>query len=288
MYIITKMTNDNLITNDVIQENLKIILKKLIKQEEEKDIEKKIDDDKCNCMGPAPSIDAVTNLVDTLLTLTTLLIGFTAGTYMMFGYEGMEDIESRWKNWCLRNDTISDVFHDYDWCSSSRPLSHEFFSKSFWSLILLGTSGIICFIIKIATFIVQISDNNPSGSNWRLFWYIFMFPILVCFLFTIAGLALFMMTNALIVRMTYPDYNNFLQQIMDNNITSVWLSAQYIMGGATGFVGIICIPILIVSIVLVDKILKTKIKKSIYKVNDIPLDYLTNNKKIEDVSNNIL
>lgn len=89
---------------------------------------KKIDDEKCNCMGPAPSIDAVTNLIDTLLTLTTLLIGFTAGTYMMFGYEGMENIESRWNNWCINNNSISEVLHDYDWCGSSRPLSHEFFS----------------------------------------------------------------------------------------------------------------------------------------------------------------
>lgn len=34
------MTNNNLITNDVIQENLKIILKKLIEKEKEKDNEK--------------------------------------------------------------------------------------------------------------------------------------------------------------------------------------------------------------------------------------------------------
>ena len=281
------MTENNLISNDVIQENLKIILQKLIEQEKEKDENKKIDDEKCNCLGPAPSFDSITNLIDTLLTLTTLLIGFTAGTYMMFGYEGMEDIESRWNNWCLRNDTTSDVLQYYDWCSSSRPLSHEFFSKSFWSLVLLGISGIISFAIKIAIFIVQIVDDNISDSCRRLFWYIFMFPIFICFGFTIAGLGLFMLSNVLIVRMIYPDYNIFVQQIINNNITSVWLSSQYIMGGATGFVGIICIPILIVSIVLVDKILKSKIKNK-YEINDISLNNLTNNKKINDVSNDVL
>jgi hypothetical protein len=273
--MIIKMTT-NQITNDIIQKNLTIILKKLIEQEKNEDNEKKIDDDRCNCMGPAPTIDAVTNVVDTLLTLTTLLIGFTAGTYMMFGYEGMKDIESRWDNWCISNNSISEVLHDYDWCASSRPLSHEFFAKSFWSLTLLGISGIICFAIKMATFIVQISDNNPSGSNWRLLWYIFMFPLLICFLFTIAGLGLFMMTNTLIVRMIYPDYDIFVRYIMGDNIISVWLSSQYIMGGATGFVGIICIPIIIMSIISVDKILKKK-------VNDISLNDMSGNRTSDGV-----
>ena len=236
----------NTITNNMIQNNLVSALKKFMGKEEKKDI------GSYKCMGPAPSVEVVTNAIDTLLTLTTLLIGFTAGTYMTFGYEGMEVIESRWNNWCINNNSISETLHKYDWCSSYRPLSHEFFAKSFWSFILLGVSCVICFAIKLAIFIVQICDNEPNGPKWRLLWYIFMFPIILCYLLTTAGLGLFMLVNTLIVRMIYPDYNIFVQYITNGNkgLLTLWLSSQYIMAGATAFAGIICIPMLIASFII--------------------------------------
>ena len=232
---------NSIITNEMIQKNLIVAMKKIIEEDQQED------DGSCSCMGPAPKLEAVSNVVDTLLTLTTLLIGFTAGTYMMFGYEGMEEIESRWGNWCIGNNSVGIVLQEYDWCSASRPLSHEFFSKSYWSFVLLGISCCICFAIKLATFIVQISNDDPSGPKWRKLWYIFMFPIIICFLLTTVGLGLFMLANTLIVRMIYPDYGIFSQYIQNGSLTTVWLSSQYIMGGATGFVGVLSIPVLIAS-----------------------------------------
>ena len=77
--------------------------------------------------------------------------------------------------------------------------------------------------------------------------YLALPAVIICFLLTTVGLGLFMLANTLIVRMIYPDYGIFSQYIQNGSLTTVWLSSQYIMGGATGCVGVLSIPVLIAS-----------------------------------------
>ena len=98
--------SDSNIQLNISQKQLEITLSKFFKTQkelEDADKDKEIDSGECFCMGPAPTVDALNDVVDTILMVTTLLLGFTAGTYMMFGYDDILTIETRWSEWCLNS-----------------------------------------------------------------------------------------------------------------------------------------------------------------------------------------
>jgi hypothetical protein len=234
----------------ISQKQLEVTLNKYFKPIKENDDE--IDSKECSCMGPAPTIDALNDVVDTILMVTTLLLGFTAGTYMIFGHDDMIIIEKRWSDYCINSTDITlSAFNYRTWCEDDQPLSHEFFYRAFWSFILLGTSSILGFLIKVTIFFAQLNNEDLSGPHWRMWWYIFMWPLIICFTLAIAGLGLYMLLNAMIVRLIYPDLEYFMADAINGTTTSIWVTSQNIIWGATSFSIILAICHLIVSVKLI-------------------------------------
>ncbi len=81
-------------------EHLLRTAKTVIATKKEEIEKEEINGERCTALGPAASLDTVKNLVDTILTVSTLLTGFTATTFYSFGHSDLLEIEERWGGWC--------------------------------------------------------------------------------------------------------------------------------------------------------------------------------------------
>ncbi len=81
-----------------------------------------------------------------------------------------------------------------------------------------------------------------------------MWPILACFVLTLAGIGMFLLANVLIIRMVYPDFAIFEQNAAGvGTETSVWVESQTILWGAIGSLGVLAFALPCASVVIVTR-----------------------------------
>ena len=138
-----------------------------------------------------------------------------------------------------------------DWChDTGSPLSHYFFELSFSSFVFLGLATILGVLIKVAAAIPEIAGSE--GRVLLIWWYVFMWPLMACFLLTCAGIGTFLLTNVMIVRMVYPDFAIFEQYAAGvGDETPVWVESQTILWGAVGSFGVSAVALLLASVLIV-------------------------------------
>ncbi len=120
------------------------------------------------------------------------------------------------------------------------------------SFVLLGLATLLGVLVKFSAAIPEVA--GVEGRRLRNWWYIFMWPILACFVLTVAGIGMFLLANVLIIRMVYPDFAIFEQNAAGvGTETSVWVESQTILWGAIGSVGVLAFALPCASVVIVTR-----------------------------------
>ena len=79
---------------------------------------------------PAPKADVIAGLIQTLMLVSSLLLGFNHANYRMLHPTALADADARWEGYCA-NETHRDVLDQYHWCDE--PPSTTLFFRSMWS-----------------------------------------------------------------------------------------------------------------------------------------------------------
>lgn len=205
------------------------------------------------------SVETMKAYLDTILLISSLLLGFAANFLNNFTYRDIEAADERWYQWCIDSNISNapEMSNANDGYCAKFPIelalqgkkvqamgawqylpSADLAYRIMWTYSALGSSvlvGTVCYLNYI--YWDPPSMTTKRALNW---WKWFQWPVHLAMFLFILGVGFFSFTNAIIYRITYPD-NNAVSGVQGNAWTtagSPWRIVdiyQWIMAG-TGLV----------------------------------------------------
>jgi len=162
-----------------------------------------------------PSAEHVKTYLDTIMLLSTLMLGFALGFLVSFETEALDAADLRWLQWCT-NSTVRSLPRLGEWCDGldvSQPLASLAFEGWFGRpSYVLGQRAIVTAYVLACSlglavvqylFMLGFHMDECTAAERRSWWMLYQWPCHVAMGLFLVGTVLFVYTNSVVVRIIF-------------------------------------------------------------------------------------
>ena len=162
-----------------------------------------------------PTAEHIKTYLDTILLLSTLMLGFAISFLVSFDPEVLAAADLRWLGWCT-NSTIRSLPQMDRWCEgidASQPMSnvlyygwhsrpsHVLGERAIWTYGLLAMSLALAVVQYL--FMLGFQVDRVSEYERRSWWIMFQWPCHLAMGLFVLGTVCFVYTNVIVVRVIF-------------------------------------------------------------------------------------
>jgi len=181
----------------------------------------------------SPSAEIIKTYLDTIMLLTTLLLGPGAAFLLSFETEALDAADARWIAYCA-NATIAALPGVGGWCTDVRSghyPSYVYGQRAIWAYGCLATALALA-VFQYVLFLAFRLDAASTAVRDR-WWCFFQWPCHAALLLFLVGAFLFVYTNSVVARLVF---TVDIALLLDGSSGGLWQLVQTIGWLLFGFV----------------------------------------------------